>query len=249
MLATLRGYTGCAVSEYDDTKVNDWLAKALAQHNRRYTFATLPSAEEDLVLFLAWIKVAMARAGAATQYFSLSGRAATGDKSQIMRNNLELARELRIEYVTACGRTGINPAPEIIVTSATILDESISGMTPINAHSAPEAITLSAGAVSGGTSVLSWTQAMPRDTFTHYQVFFGTTAGLQDLSTLTDDNPRYPGIDAAKATLLGTYTEIWKTAVKASGLVAGTTYYFVVVLTDCNRRLSISNEVSVTPAT
>lgn len=245
MLATLRAYTACTTTEFDDTKLNDWLDKALAQHNRKYTFASLPVAEVDLVLFLAWIKVAMARAGQATQYYSLSGRAISGDKSQVMRNNLELMRELRQEYVTACGRTGINPAPEIIVSEFTVLDESISGYTPVNANIAPDPVLLTPTYASGATATLSWTEAKPRDAFVKYQVFVGTTAGLQDLTTLTDENPTYPGVDASKATLLGTYTDIWKTAIKASGLVAGTTYYFVVVLSDCNRRLSISNEVSV----
>lgn len=247
LLTTLRQNASILSTEYDDTALNGFLDEAMLQHNRRYTFATAPSREGDAVLFLAWIKVCYARAGAATQYFSISGKSASGDKSQIMRNNLELIRELRTEYTTLCGRLGISGAPEIIVSDFTILDESLSGVTPVNSHMPPDAVTLSVYASTASSVTLEWTPCAPARDFVKYRLFFGTVAGLQDMSTMSEAGELYPGLDSTKVTLIGEYTDIFKTMAKVTGLTAGTAYYFVVAAYDNNQRISVSNEIAVTP--
>jgi len=244
MIAALRGNAAVLSTEYADSVLTDWVQAALYQHNRRYTVATLPANEVDAVIFLAWIKLCYARAATASQYFSISGRSGSVNKGEMVGHNLEMLRFLREEYITLCQRIGVNPAPEIIVSDFTILDESQNVMTPTSAHIPPITSVVGTQNYTGTTLDLYWSEAQPGDTFLRYRVFYGTEEGLADLATLGDLEAEYPGIDEDKATLLVTYIEKWRVACRVTGLTAGTHYYFIVMVEDINGRFAISDEVS-----
>jgi len=248
LVTTLRGNASIEPSEYDDTRLQGWLNDALNQHNHRYTLGTLPTHEIDCVIFLAWIKVCYARASAATLFYSVSGRSGSINKAEIVRNNLDLAQVLREDYISLCQRLGVNPAPEIVVSDVTKMDESLHAMTPVSAHTAPQVSTLSISNHTGTSVDLAWTEAIPKDTFLRYRLFFGNEAGLQDMTTLGDLDTTYYGVDNSKAQLLKTYDEIWRTSCRITGLDETLDYYFVLVVEDVNGKFSVSNEVSSGPA-
>jgi len=246
LLSTLRSNSAMLSTEYTDTQVNVWLNDALNQHTKTYTWTTLPDREKDAVVLLSWIKVCFARASKASTYFSVSGREGSTNKGEIVAHNLELARTLREEYVLLCGRLGINPAPEIIVSDVSIMDESLHGETMTEANIAPQSTVLTASGWTGTTVKLSWTEAMPRGSFSRYELYYGTESGLKDMSTMGDDDAEHLGV-GTKATFIRSYTAIERVCTLITDLVAITDYYFVVVLVDVNGRISVSNEVSAGP--
>jgi len=245
VISTVRGNADLLVAEYDNDALVGWVNAALYQHNALYTFDTLPTAEVDCVVFLAWIKACYSRASKATQYYSIGGKEGSINKAEIVNNNLSLIPQLREEYVTLCHRLGVDPSPAIIVSDVTKFDVGSHGMTPVGAHMPPKTSVLTATGYTGTTVDLAWTEAQPKDTFLRYRIFYGTSAGLQDMTTLGDLNALYYGVSATKATLLKTYDEKWRISARVTGLDAETTYYFVVVLEDVNGRFSVSNEESI----
>jgi hypothetical protein len=208
--------------------------------------SSLPAHEVEAVVMLAWIRVCQARASKATKYYSVSGRDGSIDRSSMVGTNLEMARQLREDYVTLCTRLGINPAPEIIVSEFEKFDDSLHAMTPVETHEPPESCNLSITSYGGEEVVLQWTESQPRNTFTFYQLFVGTEAGLQDFSNLGDTSGvRHFGLNESKATMLKIYRDHWRTSCKIENLDPSETYYFVLKLVDCNGRFSLSNEIVV----
>lgn len=249
LLSTLRTDANVSASEYTDSQMGSWLDDALAQHNRTYTWTTLPSTEEEPVRLLAWIQVCRARASKASMYFSVSGEEGSVNKAEILQNNLQMIEQLRRDYLDICGRLGLSGAPEVRVSDLQAVNPVIHGMVPVPVHQAPGTLTLFAENYADTTIELYWTEATPRSTFVRYRLFMGTVAGLQDMSTLTSDTPQtYQGVDNDKVTWIGDFTSIEQTRVRITGLTAGVTYYFVVVLEDINSRISVSNEVATTEA-
>jgi len=244
LAARLRANASIQVSEYDDTQLETWITDAIHQHNRKYTFQTLPEYEQEAVVYLAWIKTCYARASRASMYYSVGGREGSVNKAEIVSNNIQLVSFLREEYITLCERIGVNPAAEIIVSDVTKFDPSAHMMTPVSAHRPPAASTLYALNFTGTEVDLTWTEAKPSDTFVRYRLWVGNSPGLADLTTVGDEDAEYNGVDTSKATLLKTYDDKWRNSCRISGLSTGSAYYFIVVLEDINGRFSVSNEVS-----
>lgn len=242
VISAVRANAGIATSEYDDTRLGEWADTALKQHNRKYEWATTPAHEFEPVMLLAWIQVCRARAGKATQYFSVNGREGSTNKAEIVNNSISLIRELREEYKTACGRLGINPSPEIIVSDITVMDESSHGLVPITAHTAPQVSTLYISNITSSTVDLRWDACRPATSFLRYVLYYGTTPTLKD-DTNIGDTISNPGV-ADHAVRLQEFTNITHTAARITGLTEGTAYYFIVVVEDVNALYSISNEVS-----
>lgn len=246
-LTALRTNANILSTEYTDTQLNNWLDDALNQHTKAYTFDTLPARQVDCVVLLAWIKACYARASKASLYFSVSGREGSTNKAEIVSSNLQLVTQLRDEYITLCGRLGISAAPEIIVSDVQILDESLNAETPIEAHEAPQVPVLVASNWTGTSVTLSWGESVPRNTFSRYEIYYGTEPGLEDRTTFGEDSVVHLGVSATKAIFIKSLTSIEKTCIGLTDLVALTNYYFVIVLVDINGRISVSNEVSCGP--
>lgn len=247
-LSTLRTNACIPSTEYTDTQLNVWLDDALNQHTKVYTFDTLPARQIDAVVLLAWIKVCYARASKASMYFSISGREGSINKAEIVSNNLQLVTQLREEYITLCGRLGISAAPEIVVSDFEIMDESVGAETPTEVHQAPQVPVLVASDWAGTTVTLSWGEAVPRNTFSRYEIYFGTESGLEDRTTLGEDNPVHLGVSATKATFIKSLTSIEKNCISIGDLNPAIDYYFVIVLVDINGRIAVSNEVFCGPS-
>jgi len=247
-LTTLRTNASIVSTEYSDTQINVWLDDALHQHTKEFSFDTLPERQNDAIVLLSWIKVCYARASKASLYFSVGGKEGSTNKAEIVSSNLQLVTQLREEYTVLCGRLGINAAPEIIVSDATILDGSVNAETPTEAWAAPDTPVLVASAWDGTSVTLSWDEAHPRTSFSRYELYYGTEAGLEDLRTLGEDGIEHLGVSPTKAIYIRALVSIEKVCIGLTDLVAETDYYFVVVIVDINGRIAVSNEVSCGPS-
>jgi len=230
-----------------DDVVDQFITDALSAHNPSYSLSSLPTREEFLVLLKAWINVEYARAGKSAEQFPMNSPAGGGDKSQMLRNHLELVRQLEERYQSECERLGVglggdeaSLAVGTMVRTNWITDE----LTPDVAQRAPDAVTLSdpSGATSS-TLTLVWSESKITD-FNWYKVYRHTSAGLKDLTTLTTSGAKYLGVIDA-ATEVETLYQRHLVNYKVTGLTSGTTYHFVVVVADRNNRIAVSNEVSL----
>ncbi|MEW6203079.1 MAG: fibronectin type III domain-containing protein [bacterium] len=106
------------------------------------------------------------------------------------------------------------------------VSNEVSGAT-LGENLPPAAVTLSAP--SGATTIsldLSWTQNADTD-FASYKVYYSTSSGVSQSSTLAETITSYPA-----------------TTSTVTGLSAGITYYFVVYVCDTGGLCTASNEVS-----
>lgn len=258
MLALLesKGYATISATEFGDDQaetdvvVDQILDDALTAHNPSYTFSTLPTRENYAVLLKAWSMVEWARAGRgdADQY-PMNAPQGGGDKSQMMRNHIELAEKLEARYVVECERLGIglggDEAAGVSVGTMYRTDPVTDRIVPDVVNPAPpEVVLVEATGITGTTLDLSWTESKITD-FNYYKIYRHTSAGLEDLTTLNTDGSKYLGIIDA-ATEVDTIYQRYKVNYRVTGLASGTTYYFVVMVGDRNNRVSISNEISAT---
>ena len=226
--------------EFEDPILNGVLDDALARHKSTITYSSLPKDEEYPVLLLAWRNVCLVRAGNHTQFFSISSEEGSGDKSQVMQNNITLARELLEEYQDS------SHGDTIQVATLLTRERFREVLLPDVAVPLPPVLTLATPTGATTTTLsLSWDKPSITD-FNRYVVFRHTSAGLKDLtrltSTDTDENKDF-GI-AAAATKVKEIYDRDLVNYKVTGLTSGTTYYFVIVLVNNNGKISHSNEVS-----
>ena len=231
-----------------DAVVEQILADSLTAHNPTYTFSSLPTKENFAVLLKAWANVEWARAGRGdADQFNMNSPQGGGDKSQMMTNHITLAKELESRYVTECERLGIglggDEAAGVQVGTMYRTDPLSDRHVPDIISPPPAAVTLADAAnITGTTLDLSWTESRITD-FNYYKIYRHTVAGLKDLTTLNTDGAKYLGIIDA-ATEVETVYRRYKIDYRVTGLLPGTTYYFVVMVGDRNNRVSISNEIS-----
>jgi len=220
-----------------------FLEEAIQRHNDEYTWDTLPAKERPAVLLLAWKTVCFVRATEiGSHQFSVTGQQGSSNPAERFNYLMQLVEKLEKEYETLCDDIGV-ASDDVTVGTIIRVDKLTDWVIPYNQHTGPTASTLAVTA-SGATQVdLVWTQeAVPG--FFRYSVFYDTSPGLEDLTTLNEANPTHYGITSS-ASLLSTITAIHKTALRVTDLEAGQLYYFVVQTMDSSKHVSLSNEVEI----
>lgn len=226
--------------EFVDAELNQVLDDSLRVYDSGITYSQLPAKREYPVLLLAWREVCLVRAGKATEFFSVSSDAGGGDKSQIMTNNITLARELKETYNDV-----IDEGPE--VATVYVRNRFTEALVPDTVVPIPETLVLdSPTGATTTTLTLAWNEPTMMSDFARYVVYRHTSAGLKNLARITSDDTdenKSNGIIAAATKVKEIYDRFTPRYI-VTGLTTGTTYYFVVVLVNLNGKVSVSNEVS-----
>lgn len=96
-----------------DATLESLITAGLTEHNPSLTFATLPTAQEELVILLGWIRLCVVRAGKAAQEGNLSGPSGYGqDRNTPYYKNMDLAKNLRAQYDSLAKSLGLAATQE-----------------------------------------------------------------------------------------------------------------------------------------
>ena len=147
----------------DATLQDVFVAAALAEHNYLYTAETLPARETELVIMLAWMRVARWRAQEAARNGDLQTPSGYGqDRQSPVTANLKIVESLRKQYDSLCAQMGLESAVQtgtVNVSNNRVMDARIDVPVPLASTPVPPTAILAQTAVDGDTTsvIVSWT--------------------------------------------------------------------------------------------
>jgi hypothetical protein len=235
------------VAEIGNSLLNRWVDAAMRTHNATLTYDSIPDREVDCIVLLVWRKVCLWRAGKFAQDTNTrSGTDYVQDSGTPYKKNIELAKQLLDEYKQLVTDLKLLPVGESILQGTLLVEnEFTGGIGPSNAIVTPNAPVLSVGSVTSTTIILRWIA----DYFSDFESFLI----LSDIAPNIFQDWNMEGVfgipkirgDVEKD---GEVVIFQNQAVKVTGLLPATVYYFMVVMRSRNGICSYSNEVQATTA-
>lgn len=241
-------------------EIDAYLRDAIYEHapSLNGSFESLPESNDQLVILLAWIQVCYTRASMYTSETDVKG---PGDhfsheaKSPVDKN-LKLAAALSERYMLLRAKLvddgevseveGISDVTEsTLYRRSDITDTSTHTIDPI----ADAAVLTNATPVADGDNpgtyyaILTWTRSRVPD-FYEYIAFKSLNEGIYEPWNYNEASS-LKGINDGAGSIFNS-TDRDDVGLKVIGLQPATTYYFLLVTADRNRRFAYSNEVTVT---
>ena len=224
----------------------DYVQAAIVQHDKGLTIDSLPEAEEECVLTLAWIKVCLVRASKAAQDANITGAAGFGaDRNSPYNKNMSLAKDLMARYSTLC--SSIQPSKSRVVTGQLyVRDQVFDALVPLMMNQSPTKILLSGSVAADNTAILSWTVDQMTD-FHEFLLFFmeGTDAIYQQWNN-------FSALGVARindgATKVFSYNSPQISSVKATEVDHTKTNRFLLVMRTRSGSYVYSNELVCAPS-
>jgi len=230
-----------------------FLQDAMTQHNPNYTYATLPMREVELVITLAWISVCLNRASVYVNTTDLKGAThpAGGyghERGSPFGKNMEMVSFLQKRYqqlLNQLSTTDSSPSGQIVVgriirrgntSAAEALPIKIAPIVPIS---------LFITAIDATSVTLTWAYLVSAEVYA--VSLWSSTSPIREEWNI-DGLEGTPQVSST-ATLVTAITNTDTKTVKVTGLIAGTTYYFLATLKTYNDRVSYSNELSASLST
>ncbi len=235
--------------EDDDLEVD--FADSLIQHNRLYSFASLPVNEEELVLILAWIRLCFRRASKSVMSPASSGTAGfiQNDDSPY-KKNIDLANQLQKRYNALVASLPLeSSAGGIVVTTVGILDSRSDRVLPPTATPTPPPVLLELAAGEstsvGTTYILNWYT----DKFDGYYelVLFHTTGSDALLQTWNFNSDTGVPRILNGASKSSSFTDQDLRSVKVTDINKAVTNRFILVQIGRGSKYTYSNELALSP--
>jgi hypothetical protein len=237
--------------ELSDAFLTTLIDASLAEHNPSLSYSLLPANQVEPVLLLSWSRLANVRAGRFASDGNLSGPAGFGqDRSTPFAKNMQLAAELRKQYLSICIGLGIAAAGEssgVVVSDAVVpSDIRLEGALVEHESPAPPAPVLTITLQAEPTEVVaSWT--FPG--FDRFEAFLLVNSEGDDVEAVYQDwnyisQSTVPRISNL-ATLISTIYQTDIRAVKVTNLNREVDQAFLLVVRTLDGMYSYSNQVTV----
>lgn len=239
-ISCLREFASVRSNEYTDDELGKWADRALTRLGPCYSFATLKDPEYHAAILLAAITIAEARMQASQRYFSVSSRVGSTNAGERVRNNQDVVNTLRDEFQKYIEDTGIvcGGAETIVVGTFTKYDPRTDFTLPYSLQRGPKQPQLVVSRTGADFVDLIWSEDSDDD-FMAYTIYRSLTPGIADPTRVAASVN--PGVieTAEEIEIIHNRGDTGRRI----GELDPTTHFFVVVVTDGNGRLTVSNEV------
>ena len=230
------------------SQLDTLLANALLQHNRSYTFASLPATEEEPVLLLAWAAVCYIRAGKVAPENNAQGsNGYAQDRETPFKKNMELAKSLMDRYTLLCTAFGLNTATTGIVVGTILSHNPVTdSLTPLHTAPVPALVTVSAEVVEDEdtSALLSWSITRLSEEYFDVMIFTDEGTELMFQPWNIDSDSGIPKVKNG-ARLLATISDPQQTVVKVEDMDRSVANRFLVVVRSGSLKYAYGNEVTV----
>lgn len=256
IVALLDLYAGILDSESEFKDLWKVVDGGMSAHNPNYTYATLPSQEEELVMYRAWIIVCLIRANRYAQESNVSATTPgfTQERSTPYTKNISFSAKLEEIYDRKCNLLGINPTPAqanvITVSQALRHSNRLCGaIVPISGAAIQRTISIAASAQTSTTFILTWSGYQEFSEFYSYNIF----ALSDDTNTLyqswnnSTNTWAIPLINPNAVSLWIGYTQT-ASAIEVSNVDFTLTNRYLLVVRSKSNTYLYSNELVLTPA-
>lgn len=269
LLYRLRAKIGDTQSPYcfSDWELIQTLKDALITHNKKLTWATLPEAEQLLVLWLAIVDICEVLATDSSKFYNLSIEGVSVNKSERVEKYRLIKEDYEKRYKEKANQWGIfkEGFGEIIVGNLTRQSLTTGQSVPHNLSMPPEAVVLHpANKVRAGSCYLSWTEVKDEN-FYYYAIWRATVPNRQIQAIIETYNRRlgfysiaeyqsiWNGLTVPVMRLFRDNVTAWTDYNNPSDnfsreypILPGQTQYYVVSTINKNLMVAVSNEIAVT---
>jgi hypothetical protein len=238
------------VAELDDY-LSEIIHEAVTQHNVAYTVATLPAAEEMLVIILAQIEICYLRAEKTVKDAPLTTSQNVVGTLQLdspFNKNMKLAERLTLRYEELVTAMGLASGVQTVIsqTNAYIKSDRLDRLFPFFAVPAAPPGLLTGVANSSTEIDLEWS-VTPVEFFDRFFFFWKVTPGVY-LPTYPTGNMTVPRISSSAILIYDTRDQTEK-GILAQGFDPASDNYFMMVTKTQQNKYTYSSEIKViTPA-